>query len=746
VIKPFKILALAFFAIALAACSESESPQPPAPPEPPEMTNDMDQAEETAEAQAEEAEDVDETGDNPLLTDSDLPYGMPAFDKIESAHFLPAFEVAMQENLDEIEAIAGSEDEPTFENTIIALEKSGRRLTSIARLFSNLSGTVLDDTLEETQSEMAPRFAAHSDEITLNADLFNRISALYEQREELELDAEANRLLEKYYTDFVRAGARLSDEDKATLRDMNGKIARLSTEFSQNVLREVNDSAVEFDSVDALAGLSEGRIKAAADEAAERGLDEGHYVIALVNTSIQPPLASMENRDAREKIKEASLVRGSRGGEFDNTGVVSELVKLRAERARLLGYDTHADYVIENRTAQTVTAVNDMLSELAPIAVANARLEGEAIQAKINEIEDEPFELKSWDWALYADKVRQEQYAFDESQIKPYFEMMNVLENGVFYSAEQLFGVTFKHRKDLPAHHPDAMVWEAFEEDGSSIGVVVIDLYARGTKRGGAWMNAYQLHSGLLGGHPVIGMHLNVTKPPAGEPTLLTWDEVTTMFHEFGHVVHGMFSDVEYPSFAGTSVPRDFVEYPSQFYEVWASWPEVLANYAVHHETGEAIPQELLDKVIEAQKFNEGFSTTEYLAAAILDQALYQLAPEDVPAADEVMDFEAKVLADFGLDYEPVPPRYRIPYFSHSMGGYDAGYYSYIWSEVLDADSARWVKENGGLDRETGQHYRDTILSKGGSREAMDLYLDFAGAEPTIEPLLERRGLVVDIE
>jgi peptidyl-dipeptidase Dcp len=740
--KSLNLLTLAIAASLMAACSE-QAPPPPEAPEAPEAAAES-QAQPAQEAEA--SSESEEPAQNPLLAESELPYGMPPFDEIESAHFMPAFESAMEEHMAEIEEIAASEAAPTFENTIVAMERAGLKLDYVGRVFSNLTSTVIDDKLKETQREMAPKFSAHSDSIYLNGDLFARIRALYEQRNELELDAESLRLLEEYYKDFVRAGALLSDADKDKLKEMNSRLAQLTTEFSQNVLEEVNDSAVVFDSRESLAGLSDARIEAAAQEAADRGLEEGQYVITLVNTSIQPPLASMTDRDAREKIKKASLARGARGNEYDNTGVVAEIVGLRAERAALLGYDTHADYVLEDRTAQTVEAVNGMLGELAPIAVANARLEGQDIQEMINETEDEPFELKSWDWFHYAEKVRQDRYAFDEEQIKPYFEMNNVLVNGVFFSAEKLFGITFEERPDLPTQHETATAWEVFDKDGSELGIVITDFYARGTKRGGAWMNSYQVESELLGGHPVIGMHLNVPQPPEGEPTLLTWDETTTMFHEFGHVVHGLFSDVQYPSFAGTAVPRDFVEYPSQVYEMWASWPEVLANYAQHHETGEQIPQELLDKVIEAQTFNEGFATTEYLGAAIIDQALHQLGPDETPSADEVMDFEAKVLADHGLDYDPVPPRYRTPYFSHSMGGYDAGYYSYIWSEVLDADSVLWIKENGGLDRETGQHYRDTILSKGGSKAAMELYQDFAGREPSIEPLLERRGLIIDAE
>jgi peptidyl-dipeptidase Dcp len=731
--KPLNFLTLIVLAGLTAACSE-QAPPPPETPEAPEA------AEEQAQATENEADDMPA---NPLLVESDLPYGMPPFDRIESEHFQPALEAAMETHLAEIEAIVAQDAEPTFENTILELERAGQDLQRISRIFSNMVSTVSDETLRETQREIAPKFAAHTDRIYLDPELFARVKTLYDQRDQLGLDAEGLRLVEEYHKDFVRAGAMLDDEQKQGLKDTNSRLAELTTEFSQNVLKEVNDSAVVFDSKEPLAGLSEARIEAAAQEAADRGL-EGQYVITLVNTSIQPPLASMDDRAAREKIKKASLARGSRGNEYDNTGVVADLVRLRAERARLLGYDTHADYVLEDRTAQTVEAVNDMLGELAPIAVANARLEGEDIQEMIDRTEEEPFELKSWDWFYYAEKVRQERYAFDEEQIKPYFEMNTVLEDGVFFSAEKLFGITFEKRPDLPTQHPDATAYEAFDADGSPLGIVIMDFYARSSKRGGAWMNSYELESELLGGSPVVGMHLNVPKPPEGEPTLLTWDETVTMFHEFGHVVHGMFSDVVYPSFAGTAVPRDFVEYPSQVYEMWASWPEVLANYAQHYETGEQIPQELLDKVIEAQKFNEGFATTEYLAASIIDQALHQLGPDETPAADEVMDFEARVLEEHGMDYGPVPPRYRTPYFSHAMGGYDAGYYSYIWSEVLDADSVLWIKENGGLDRETGDHFRETILSKGGSKEAMQLYMDFAGREPSIEPLLERRGLVID--
>ncbi|MGY6630702.1 MAG: M3 family metallopeptidase [Wenzhouxiangella sp.] len=719
-------------ALGLSACSEPDAPAEPAAQRPSDV--DMDAA-----PAVEPADDV-----NPLLVDSGLPYGMPAFDRIEDHHFAPAIEQGMEEHAAEIDAIAMNPEAATFENTIVAMEEAGQTLGGVMRVFSNLAGANTNENLQAVQREMAPKLSAHSDAINLNAALFARIEALYLQRDELDLDAESLRLLEDYHTSFVRAGAQLNDEDKDVLREINTELAQLGTAFSQKVLAEVNDSAVVFDSRDYLQGLSEGRIQAAANAAADRDLEDGQYVVTLLNTSGQPPLSSMENREARERVHLASLNRGSRGGEFDTTETVSRIVELRARRAQLLGYDTHADYILERQTAGSVQTVVDLHNQVGPIAVANARREGEALQALINELEDEPFELASWDWAFYTDKLRERLFDVDDAEVRAYFELESVLKNGVFYSAEKLFGITFVERPDLPVYHPDVRVWEAFEEDGTPLGLMLTDLYARSNKRGGAWMNSYRINSGLLGGHPVTGNHLNITKPPEGEPTLMTWDEVTTLFHEFGHVIHGLFSDVHYPSFAATAVPRDFVEFPSQVYEMWADWPEVLQNYARHYETGEPIPEELLERVMEAAQFNEGFRTTEYLAASIIDMELHRLGPDEVPAAEDIMAFEARVLAESGMDFAPVPPRYRIPYFSHSMGGYSAGYYSYFWSEVLDADAVLWIRENGGLDRETGQHFRDTILSQGGSRPAMELYEDFAGRQPGFEPLLERRGLVVE--
>ncbi len=546
-------------------------------------------------------------------------------------------------------------------------------------------------------------------------------------------------MVEKYYTDFIRSGANLSSEEKESLKKINGEMAVLQTTFSQNVLKEVNALAVVVDSKDELDGLSDAAIEAAANEAKSRELD-GKYVLTLRNTSGQPPMASLTNRALRERIHKTSLSRGSRGGDFDNRDILANVIKLRAERAQLMGYNNHAAYSLENQTAQTPKAVNERLSSLAPKAVANANKEATDLQ-KMIDAEKGSFKLASWDWDFYTEKVRADRYNFDASQLKPYFEMDNVLQNGVFYTATQLFGITFKERFDLPVYQEDVRVFEVFNEDGSVLALFIFDGYARSSKRGGAWMNAYVGQSKLKGNKPVIANHLNVVKPPKGEPTLMSFDEVITTFHEFGHALHGMFSDVNYPYFAGTSVPRDFVEYPSQVNEMWAIWPEVLKNYAVHHETGKPMPKELLDKVLATQKFNQGFTTTEYLAASLLDQALHQLSPDQVPTGEEIIAFEADALKTAGVAMDVIPPRYRSTYFSHIIGGYSAGYYSYIWSEVLDADTVEWFKENGGLKRENGDHFRKTLLSRGGSKDALKIFKDFRGAEPNIQPLLDRRGL-----
>ena len=692
----------------------------------------------TNDASMEESRSTVKT--NPFFTESTLPFNYPPFDQIDDAHYRPAFERGMAEQLTEVDAIANASEPPTLENTLVALERSGRVLDRVERVFFSLTSADTSDALEEIRSEMAPKLSAHSDTILLNAKLFARVKTLYDARDTLDLDAESRRLVGEYYTDFVRAGAQLAEPDKQRLQAINVEVAALATTFSQNVLSEVNESAVVVDTREELAGLTDSEVVAAAEAATARGLDGG-YVIALLNTTGQPVLSALEDRALRERIFNASLARGTQGGEFSNRQVVTRLARLRAERAALLGYPNHAAYILEEQTAQTVEAVNERLASLAPAAVANAEREAADLQSMID-AEGGGFALAAWDWAYYTEKVRADRYAFDASQLRPYFEIDNVLKNGVFFAASRLYGVTFEERDDLPIYHPDVRVFDVLDTDGEPLGLFLGDYYARPSKRGGAWMNAYVSQSLLLGTQAVVANHLNIPKPPMGEPTLLTFDEVETMFHEFGHALHGLFSDVRYPYLAGTSVPRDFVEYPSQVNEMWATWPEVLHNYAVHHQTGEPMPRELLDKVLASATFNQGFATTEYLAASLLDQAWHQLTPDEVAAADGLPAFESAALERAGVGLDVVPPRYRSTYFSHIFsGGYSAGYYSYIWSEVLDADSVEWFKENGGLTRENGDHFRRTLLSKGGSREAMDLFRDFRGAEPNIEPLLIRRGL-----
>ena len=676
---------------------------------------------------------------NPFFSESSLYLKYPPFDKIKNEHYAPAFELGMKQHMQEIDSIALDQDLASFENTILAMEKAGSLLDRVSTVFYALTSAHTNDEMEKVRSEMAPKLSAHSDKILLNDALFQRVNTLYDNRMDLGLDNESVRLIEKYHTSFIRAGAKLNAEQKERLKAINSEIAVLQTNFSQNVLKEVNALAIVVDSKEKLEGLSESAIESASNEAKSRGM-EGKYVIALKNTSGQPSLSSLKNRELRERIHTTSLSRGSRGGEFDNREILTNVLRLRAEKAKLLGYENHAAYTLEVQTAQTPQAVNERLRSLAPKSLANAKREASDLQEMIN-ASGESFSLSSWDWDYYTEKVRAERYSFDASQLKPYFEMDNVLQNGVFFAANQLFGLSFTERFDLPTYQEDVRVFEVFEEDGSTLALFIFDGYARSSKRGGAWMNSYVSQSKLSGNLPVVANHQNVAKPPKGEPTLMSFDEVITMFHEFGHALHGMFSNVNYPYFSGTSVPRDFVEYPSQVNEMWAVWPSILKNYAIHYETGEPMPQELLDKVLETQKFNQGFATTEYLAASILDQALHQLNESEIPSAEELIAFEKQALEDGGIAFEAVPPRYRSTYFSHIIGGYSAGYYSYIWSEVLDADTVDWFKENGGLRRENGDHFRLSLLSRGGSREALSLYKDFRGRDAEIQPLLDRKGL-----
>ena len=675
---------------------------------------------------------------NPLMTESKLPFHYPPFDKIKNEDFKPAMEAGMRDQLKEIDPIANNSQKPTFDNTIVALEKTGRLLDRSDRIFSNLNSCNTNPELQKIDKEMAPRLSAHHDAIHLNSKLFARVQQLYDNRDKLGLDPESAYLLERYYKDFVRAGAKLSDPDKEKLKKINAELATLQTDFEQNVLHEKNASSIVVDNKEDLAGLSDGQL-ATVTNAAKAEHKDGKFVIQLQNTTGQPLLGSLEYRPLRQRIMDTSLARNSHGGEFDTQKIVLRTVQLRAEKAKLLGYDSWAAYQLEDQTAKNVGTVNKLLGDLAPPAVANAKAEA-AEQQKIVDQENGGFQIGAADWDFYSEKVRKAKYDFDESQLRPYYELNHVLLDGVFYAANKEYGLTFKERHDLPVYQPDVRVFDVFDRDGKQLAIFIGDYYARPSKQGGAWMNSYVVQNSLFGTKPVVANHLNIPKPPPGQPTLLTHDEVRTAFHEFGHALHGMFSNVKYPRFAGTSVPRDFVEYPSQVNEMWANWPEVLKNYAKHYQTGEPIPQALLDKVEAAEKFNQGYKTTEYLAASLLDQAWHQIDPSQVPT--DAIAFEKQALQKAGVDYPPVPPRYRSFYFSHTFaGGYSAGYYSYIWAEVLDADSVDWIKEHGGLTRENGDHFRETLLSRGGSADALSLFKNFTGRDPYIEPLLKRRGL-----
>jgi peptidyl-dipeptidase Dcp len=677
--------------------------------------------------------------ENPFYAESTLPFHFPPFDRIKDSDYAPAFERGMADQLKEVDAIASNPDKPTFDNTIVAMERSGRLLTRVSNVFDNLKGANTDDEIQKIDEDMSPKRSATNDEIFLNAALFARIQAVYDQRLSLGLDAESLRLVELYHRDFVRAGARLSDADKVKLKAMNSEIASLQTAFSQNVLKERNASSVVVHDRADLAGLPDADIARMADAAKEEG-KPGEYVIKLVNTTGQAPLASLENRSLRQRVMEASLARGTRGGPYDNQATVVRLVKLRAERALLLGYPTHAAYQVEIGTARNLPAVDQLLSQLVPPSLAKAKREASDIQAVIDQ-EHGGFQLEPWDWDFYSEKVRKARYSFDDSQLKPYFELNSVLQNGVFFAANKLYGITFKERHDLPVYRPEVRTFQIYDADGAPLAILIEDFYARPSKQGGAWMNEYVSQSGLFGYQAVVANHHNIPMPAAGEPTLLTFDEVVTLFHEFGHGLHGLFSHVRYPYFAGTQVARDFVEYPSQVNEMWAQYPEVVKNYAKHYKTGEPMPTELLDKMLATRKFNQGFATTEYLKATLLDQAWHSLPPDQVPS--DVPAFEAATFKKWGAEFAPVPPRYRSAYFSHvfSSNDYSAGYFSYIWADVLVADSIEWFLKNGGLTRANGDHFRGTVLSHGGSVEAMTLFQEFTGGGPEVGPLLRHRGL-----
>jgi peptidyl-dipeptidase Dcp len=678
------------------------------------------------------------SAENPFAHRSTLEYELPPFDKIRDEHYLPAFYAGCEQQLEEIQAILDS-GEATFENTIVAMERSGKLLERVLLVFFNKSSSDTSPELDKIEAEVAPKLAAHSDAIQLNPVLYSRIAELHDKIESLGLDAESKWLLIRYYQDFRKAGAHLSDAERGKAMEINQRLAELDTKFSQQLLNDTNDLAVIVDDVSELDGLSENEITAAAAAAKDRG-HEGKWLINMVNFTGNPMLSALTNRSLRERIMKNSLLKGGRDNENNNRPILLEMVKLRAEKARLFGYESHAHYELTDRTAKNPANVHEMLRKIAPAARRNAEREAADIQAAITG-DGEAFTMHSWDWDLYTERVRKDKYNIDTDLFKPYFELENVLQKGVFFAANKLFGISFKERPELVAYHPEARVFEVFNEDGSKLGLFIGDFYTRDSKRGGAWMNSLVDQNHLLGQLPVVVNNLNAPKPPKGEPTLLTFDMTTTLFHEFGHALHGLLSNVRYPRFSGTSTPRDFVEFPSQVNEMWMLWPEVVANYAKHHVTGEPLPQEWIDNLNRAETFNQGHATVSYLSAAVLDLAWHQLTPEQIPTSVE--EFETKAIADYGLDFDLVPTRYRSSYFSHIFaGGYSAGYYGYIWSEVLDADTVDWFKQNGGLTRANGDHFRKQLLSRGGTEDALQLFRNFRGNDATIEPLLKRRGLL----
>ncbi|MDH6127813.1 M3 family metallopeptidase [Kitasatospora sp. GP82] len=671
--------------------------------------------------------------DNPFFEASTLVYELPPFAEIREEHYLPAFERGMADQLAEIAAIVADPEPPSFDNTLVALERSGALLRRVQLVFSNRVASDTTPALDELDAEISPRLAAHADAIHLDPALFARVHALYEARDTLELDAQDLRLLERHHTRFVRAGAKLSAADQQRLREINAQLASDSTTFRQNVSTETRARALVLDSAEQLAGLPAGEIASAAENAKALGRD-GSYVLSLKNYSNQPELAQLTDRSVRARLLEAALGRAVEA----NGPVAVRMAMLRAERAALFGHPSHASYVVADETAGTVEAVDTLLARLVPAAVANA--EREAAELAKAAAADGITELAAHDWAYYSEQVRKAAYEVDSAALRPYFELERVLHDGVFFAAQLAYGLTFTERADLTGYHPDVRVFEVLEADGSSLGLFLGDFHARDSKGGGAWMNELVQQSELLGKRPVVVNNLNIAQPAPGEPTLLTWDEVRTLFHEFGHALHGLFSAVRYPLFSGTEVPRDFVEFPSQVNEMWMVRPEVLASFAKHHLTGEPLPAELVAKMAAAEKFGQGFRTVEYLAATLLDWAWHT-----VPVGQEIADaqeFEAQALAKAGLAVPAIPPRYRTTYFSHIFASeYSAGYYAYIWSEVLDADTVEWFRTNGRPVRESGEIFRAELLSRGGSVGALDCFRAVVGRDPELAPLLERRGL-----
>lgn len=675
---------------------------------------------------------------NPFAKQSTLPFHTFDFSKLHDSDFAPAFDEGMRVQLAEVDSIANNKEAPTFENTLVALEKTGQLLSRARLVFSLLTGANTNDTLQKLDEEYAPKFAALGDAIYLNSNLFKRVETLYNQKQQLNLDPESARLLDYYYQDFIKGGARLSDTDKEQLKKLNSEEASLSSKFNNQLLAAAKAGAIIIDNQSDLDGMSQSDIDAAAAAAKADG-KEGKWELPLQNTTQQPYLASLKNREVRKRIFEASWNRAEKGDANDTRKTITRLAQLRAQKAKLLGYPNYAAWNLQDQMAKTPEAVNNFLNQLIPPTMAKGKEEAADIQALIKS-QGDTFQVQPWDWDYYSEQVRKAKYDLDESQVKPYFVLDSVLKNGVFYAANQLYGITFKERKDLPVYQKDVRVFEVFDKDGSSLALFYCDYFKRDNKSGGAWMSNLVNQSALLGEKPVVYNVCNFTKPAEGQPALISFDDVTTMFHEFGHALHGMFASQQYPSLSGANTARDYVEFPSQFNEHWALYPQVLKNYAKNYKTGAVIPQALIDKIKKAATFNQGYAFGEYLAAAGLDMQWYSL-PGDAPEQN-ADSFETQALKKIGADLSYIPPRYRSSYFLHIWSnGYSAGYYAYCWSEMLDDDAYAWFEEHGGLTRENGQYFRDKLLSRGNSEDLATLYRGFRGKDPSIEPLLKNRGL-----
>lgn len=676
---------------------------------------------------------------NPFSSASSLPYQAPPFDKIKDADFKPALEAGMKEQLAEIEKIAGNFDAPTFENTLVALEKSGQLLTRVNNVFNLLTGANTNPELQKIQEEIAPTLAAHQDAIYLNSKLFTRIETIYKNRSQLPgLDPESNRLIEYTYQQFVLAGAKLSDADKASMKKLNEEEASLSARFTNQLLAAAKAGALVISDSSELAGLSQGNMDAFAQNAKAKNLS-GKWMIPLQNTTQQPVLQSLSNRTARQKLFEASWNRAERSDSNDTRNAIARIAQIRVQKAKLMGFPNYASWKLQDQMAKTPAAVDQFFAQLVPSATAKAKGEAADIQALIDK-QNGGFKLQPYDWNYYAEQVRKEKYNLDESEIKPYFELNKVLENGVFYAANQLYGLTFKERHDLPVYQKDVRVFEVFDKDNTSMALFYCDYFKRDNKSGGAWMSNLVGQSKLLGTKPVIYNVCNFTEPAPGQPALISFDDVTTMFHEFGHGLHGLFASQQYPSLSGTNVARDFVEFPSQFNEHWALDPKVLQHYAVHYKTGQPMPQTLTDKIKNAGTFNKGYSLTEILAAASLDMQWHKLTSND--SLQDVDKFEKASLERTQLNLPEVPPRYRSSYFLHIWSnGYAAGYYAYLWTKMLEEDAFSWFGENGGLTRANGQRFRDMVLSRGNTEDLGNMFRNFRGHDPKIEPMRKAMGL-----